>query len=340
MKILVGISGGVDSAVCANRLISLGHDVSGAVLVMHEYTEIDEAREVCNSLGIPLFTVDCRERFELVKADFRNEYMNGRTPNPCVICNEKVKMRCLLDYALEHGFDMIATGHYASLSTNESTGRRCISVALDPRKDQSYMLYRLPEDILSHLVLPLGDSLKTGVREEALDAEIPVANRKDSQEICFLPDGGYADYVESIEGKSREGYFIDESGNVISPHKGIANYTVGQRKGLGVSLGERAFVTDIDPDSGNITLSTSDWGCTKLRVTSLVYQAYNPVSAMETYRLKVKLRYSAPLVDTVVTVYSDGRAELSFDSPVKAAPGQSAVFYDEGSIAFGGIIVK
>lgn len=338
MKVLVGISGGVDSAVCALRLIQLGYTVEAAVLRMHEYTETDACEAVAASLGVPLHVVDCTEPFDrIVKENLVREYSAGRTPNPCIICNERVKFAYLYSYALEHGFDFIATGHYARVERLD--GRLTFRIAEDSRKDQSYMLYRLPQHILSRLLLPLADMTKTEVRAIAEKCGLSVADKPDSQEICFLPDGGYADFVESRAGSFAEGSFVSPDGRILGKHKGIIHYTVGQRKGLGIALGERAYVTDINPEENTVTLSSDFLGKTEIKVSSAVLSGFAPSDHEATVSVRVKLRYTAPLENAVATVYPDGTATLTFDRPVRSAPGQSAVAYDgEGRVLFGGYI--
>ena len=336
MKILVGISGGVDSAFAAKKLLLLGHEVEGAVLVMHDYTELRAAREVAASVGIRLHEIDSRVAFEEIKKNFVSEYINARTPNPCIICNERVKFRRLYDFAMAGGFDAIATGHYASIV--RSDGRYALATAEDSRKDQTYMLYRLPQDILSRLILPLSEGTKDEVRRLARELGISSADRGDSQEICFLPDGGHTDYIESVAGRCPEGDFIDVDGRVLGRHKGIIHYTVGQRKGLGISLGERAFVTDIDPIANTVTLSPEMSGKATVHLTDTVYSGMTPPTEECEVELEVKLRYTAPLVPARARLYPDGRAILTLSTPQKFAPGQSAVLYRDGVVMLGGFI--
>lgn len=343
MKILVGISGGVDSAYAAKKLASQGHIVEGAVLKMHEYTEISEAEIAALNVGIPLHIVDCRDAFDnIIRKNFVSEYLAGRTPNPCIICNEQVKFRFLYEYAVKCGFDAIATGHYAKIVRieNGNDTRLAFSQAEDLRKDQTYMLYRLPQHIIEKLVLPLGDSSKENVRAEAADSGIVAADRPDSQEICFLPDGGYPEYIERVAGKCPEGNFVDKDGNVIGKHKGIIHYTVGQRKGLGISLGERAFVTKIDSEGNTITLSPSHIGADCVRVRDVVYSGMAKPECGNLGEFDAKLRYGATPIKCVVMLGADGDLVLKFTSPVKAAPGQSAVLYRGGAVMCGGFIVE
>ena len=336
MRILVGISGGVDSAFAAKKLLLLGHSVEGAVLIMHDYTELEAAREAAESVGIMLHEIDCRDEFSCIKENFVSEYISGRTPNPCIICNERVKFKTLLDFALANGFDAIATGHYAKIT--EIEGRYALEIAEDQRKDQTYMLYRLPQNILSRLVLPLYEGTKREIREKAAEQGISAADRGDSQEICFLPDGNHTEYIESVAGRCPEGDFVDESGNILGRHKGIIHYTVGQRKGLGISLGERAFVTSIDPVSNRVTLSGEMSGRTDIEIEDMVYSGMEKPSESKTCDLQVKLRYTAALIDVRAELLPDGRARLHFAEPQKSAPGQSAVLYFDGVVMCGGFI--
>lgn len=336
MKILVGISGGVDSAYAAKKLLTEGHEVEGAVLIMHDYTELDAARDVATSVGIKLHEIDCRNSFEDIKQNFVNEYTSGRTPNPCIICNERVKFRTLYDYAMANGFDAIATGHYAKVVKID--GRYALAVPEDMRKEQTYMLYRLPKEILSRLILPLSEGTKSEIREQARDQGISAAYRSDSQEICFLPEGNHTEYIESVAGKCPEGNFVDTDGKILGRHKGIIHYTVGQRKGLGISLGERAFVTAIDPENNTVTLEPKISGKDSLFITDIVYSGMAAPESETVVELDVKLRYTAPLVKTVARLYPDGTAKLELPEPQKFAPGQSAVLYRDGVVMLGGLI--
>ena len=336
MRILVGISGGVDSAYAAKKLLDEGHEVEGAVLIMHDFTELDAAREAASSVGIRLHEIDCQDAFGQIKDNFVSEYVSGRTPNPCIICNERVKFKTLYDFAMENGFDAIATGHYARLV--ETEGRFALATPEDMRKEQTYMLYRLPQSILSKLVLPLAEGTKTEIREQAMEQGISAANRSDSQEICFLPEGNHVEYIESVAGKCPEGNFVDNEGKILGRHKGIIHYTVGQRKGLGISLGERAFVTAIDPESNTVTLEPKMSGRDSLYIADIVYSGMKEPDSETEIELDVKLRYTAPLVRATVRLYPDRTARLSLPEPQKFAPGQSAVLYRDGVVMLGGFI--
>lgn len=357
MRILVGMSGGLDSTYCALELMRLGAEVEGAILKMHRYSEEKDAFASAAALGIPLHTVDCSDEFESkVVADFINEYKRGRTPNPCIICNSEIKFKYLVKYAEENGFDAVATGHYAkvyrispsgekkirSLSDireKEENARYAVAFGEDAKKDQTYMLWRLSQDILSKLIFPLGDKTKTDIRSEAKDAGLQAADREESQEICFIPDGDYPSFIEEREGISKEGDFIDEEGKVLGRHKGIIRYTVGQRRGLGISSVGRLFIKKIDTETNNITLSLNDALYTKVYVSGINFQGIAGLEAGKSDAFFVKLRYAANPVSAEVTYLGEGRAEVLLHTPVRAVtPGQSAVFYDGGILAFGGFI--
>lgn len=351
MKILVGFSGGVDSAYTVHLLKSAGYDVECAILVMHEFTELDMAQNLALELGVKLHTVDCSERFsKIVKENFTSEYMRGRTPNPCIICNEQVKFKCLYDYAIKNGFDRIATGHYArlykvtdsgyepydALRGYDSEAQVRVGVAADITKDQSYMLWRVPEHILRSLVLPLAEVEKLTIKENAVRLSPSLSGKRESQEICFIKDGSYADYIEAKCGKSPEGDFVDTEGNKLGRHSGIIRYTVGQRKGLGISAGGRLFVTKIDAAKNEITLSLEDKYYSKVRISDVILHGRDSLD--NSLYCSVKLRYAAkPIVARLD--YTSGEFLLHLNTPVRAVTaGQSAVLYDNGVVIGGGII--
>ena len=341
MKILLGLSGGVDSTYAALKLKNEGHTVEGAVVLMHEYTELSAAEESARSLGIALHVIDAREDFErIVKSDFIYEYTHARTPNPCVVCNSEVKFIKLLEYADANGFDMIATGHYAGIvkTEDESGIRYAVKRGRDTKKDQTYMLWRLPQGVLSRLILPLSDMVKSEIREGSRSAGLAAADRGDSQEICFLPNGDYASFIEERCGASQKGNFLDEAGNVLGEHRGIIHYTVGQRRGLGISAASRIFVTKIDPVLNTVTLSPNDSFAREVCVGGIVYSGMAPAVGAEERTLSVKLRYAAPPVTARVR-FLDDKAQIFLSEPVRAVtPGQSAVFYDGDVLLAGGFI--
>ena len=338
MRILLGMSGGVDSAYSALKLKSAGHEVEGAVLLMHEYTETEEAKKCAESIGIPLRVIDCREAFsKIVVENFISEYLNGRTPNPCVLCNREVKFRYLYEYAKNNGFDKIATGHYAKIV--KIGERYAVSRAKDRKKDQSYMLYRLPQEILADTVFPLNEEEKHNVKEDSRKSGISAADRKESQEICFIPSGEYAEYIEERRGKTPVGNYIDIKGKILGEHKGIIRYTVGQRKGLGISLGERVFVNAINPIDNTVVLSAAPSESDSIDISDIVFSGMDEMERGERRGLSVKIRYLAPLAECEFLYLGEGRGRVIFRNPqISVTPGQSAVLYDGDVVMAGGII--
>lgn len=339
MKILIGLSGGLDSTYAALFLKENGHDVTGASVIMHEHTDTAGAREAAETAGIPYIEIDCRDKFrEKVIGNFINEYMNARTPNPCIMCNPNVKFGSLCEYAAENGFDRVSTGHYASV-INEN-GRYFIRRGSDAGKDQSYVLWGLTQTQLSMLYFPLAEMKKSDIREEAAKRGLEVADAPESQEICFIPDNDYVGYIERATGITfPEGNFVDGNGNVLGKHKGLIRYTVGQRKGLGIALGQPMFVSKLDPDANTVTLvpSGSEYS-DGMTVGNLNFMKMPPCCD-GTVKTSVRVRYSH--AETPCTVIFDGdHAKVTFDKPVRAVtPGQSAVFYDGDDLLFGGIIL-
>lgn len=342
MRVLLGMSGGVDSTYAVHELRRMGYEVFGAAVLMHEYTETEEARLSAEALGVPFYVIDGRALFEeKVVSSFMTEYRAGRTPNPCIVCNREVKFKLLLDFAKEMGIEKIATGHYADIVTlsDENGTRHALKRSGDEKKDQTYMLWRLSEDVLSHLIFPLSAITKETVRREAEKMELRAAYRGESQEICFIPSGDYAGYIEERTGKCPEGNFVDETGKILGRHKGIVHYTVGQRKGLGIALGERAFITSINPETNDITLSTKDSYSESFFISDIIFSGLSEKKAGDEIELFVKHRYLAPLAKARVFFLDGGRARVDLDSPVRAVtPGQSAVFYKDGVLMMGGII--
>ena len=335
MKILIGISGGFDSAYATRLLQTAGHTVEGAVLEMHGYTEILQAKEVAKSLDIPLHVISCHALFDrCVIDDFCAAYSAGKTPNPCIVCNEKVKFRTLYDYAMANGFDRIATGHYAKVVEQE--GRYAVAMAKDTAKDQSYMLYRLPQEILKKLIFPLSDIVKKDARADAMEKDFVASDREESQEICFVRGESYADYIARRCGEAPEGDFIDTNGNLLGKHKGIIHYTVGQRKGLGISAKTRLFIQKIDLPNNAIILSDC---MPQVKQFSLADTCNMGRTVCEGGQmLLMRARYSAPLTPAYVWK-ENGVWQVRIEKSTCAiTPGQSAVFYRESTVVFGGII--
>ena len=338
MRILLGMSGGLDSTWGARRLLDEGHTVEGACLVMHDETELSLARDAAAALGIALREIDCRARFrETVIRNFASEYSAGRTPNPCIVCNREVKFRELLRAADEGGFDAIATGHYARIG--ESEGRYFVRRGADASRDQSYVLWSLGQEVLSRLVLPLGGAYKSEVRDEARRAAVASADRPESREICFIPDHDYAAYIERHFGATAPGHFVDAQGNILGEHRGILHYTVGQRRGLGIALGERMYVSEIRPDDNTVVLRPADSSSiSEFRLLSPIFSGALPLGDRESLHAQVSVRYQAkPIGATLIREGEDWRVLL--DTPLRSVTaGQSAVFYDDDRLLLGGFI--
>ena len=341
MRILLGMSGGLDSTVAAKKLMEEGHEVEGALLVLHPFAEREEAKAAAESLGIFLHEIDGRAHFaKTVQKYFAEEYLRGRTPNPCVVCNREVKLALLYEYAMEKGFDAFATGHYASIVKRNE--RYAVKMAADLSKDQSYVLWSVPQSILSRLVLPLGESRKADLRERAREEGLAVADRPESQEICFIPDGDYARFVcEYTKTEPIEGNFVDENGVVLGRHKGIIHYTVGQRKGLGIALGKRMFVTAVNAEDNTVTLSENpNATVSDFLLEDMVFSGIEEPAVGEELFAEARVRYLAPLREAKVIYLGGGRARVHLQTPARAVtPGQSAVFYEAETVLFGGVIV-
>ena len=333
-KIVLGLSGGVDSAVAAARLRAQGFDVHGLFLEVGLGGEA-EAQRAADELGIPLYIAHRREAFEReVCAYFADAFRRARTPNPCVVCNPRVKFRALIDYADELGAPYIATGHYAR--TGRDAQGRALLLRAGAAKDQSYMLCRLPRDWVARCVFPLGESAgKDEVRGDARAIGLSAADKPDSMDVCFIPDGDTQGWLERHGAACPPGNFVDEQGNVLGRHKGIHCYTVGQRKGLGIAAGRPLFVKEILPN-GDIRLAESGGEyASRLTVTGVVTPDAQPL-AEGAYRVKV--RSAAKAVPCEVT-RTDAGLSVAFPDPVRApAPGQSAVFYRGGFVFGGGFI--
>ena len=347
-KVIVGLSGGVDSAVCAHLLKEAGHEVIGVTLRTWEpedgaesrCCEIDDARAVCMKLQIPYYPWNALACFrEKVVQPFIGDYLSGRTPNPCVECNRYVKWEKMLHIADVLSADFIATGHYAEIVRLPS-GRYTVRRPASAEKDQTYMLYQLTQEQLARTIMPLWNLTKEEVRNIARDAGIPVAEKPDSQEICFVPDGHYSDFIaEHTEpGRLREGYFVDESGRVLGRHRGITHYTVGQRRGLGIAAGYHIFVKEIRPETDEIVLGREEsLFRSEIFCRDLSWLSVPGLSAGEALPALVRIRYRHRGEDAVLRPAGENRLSVRFRNPVRgAAPGQSAVFYDESGCVIGG----
>ncbi len=348
-KAVVGLSGGVDSSVAAYLLKEQGYEVTGVTMRVlglenreAEERMVADAKRVAETLGIGYDTVDFTDVFrEKVKAYFAEEYLHGRTPNPCVVCNRFVKWEAVWDYARRIGADVMATGHYACVE-RLAGGRYAVKSSRAEGKDQTYVLFGLTQEQLSHTLMPVGGYTKEQVRQLARQAAIPVAEKKDSQEICFIPDHDYAAFIErQAPGRTAgAGDFVAEDGTKLGRHKGLIHYTVGQRKGLGISFGEPMFVKELRPETNEVVLVRES----RMYGTSLVcgrvnFMALAPMKPGERVRLTGKIRYAHKGTPAVVTMLEDGRLRAEFEEPVRAlTPGQAAVFYDGAYLACGGLI--
>jgi tRNA-specific 2-thiouridylase len=340
-RILVAISGGVDSSVAALILKSKGFHVIGVTLKIWEGFLSEDAKAVADSLDIPHQVFDVSERFrnEIVEY-FVSEYSKGRTPNPCVLCNAEIKFRYLLALKAELGAEYIATGHYARISFDSHKNRFQLRKGRDATKDQSYVLYRLTQHHLSSTLFPLGDLTKEQVRQDASKANIPVADMRESQEICFLEGTDYRDFLSRYENQVIEpGPIFDTAGRLVGKHKGLPFYTVGQRKGIGIPVRKRLYVTKIDVSRNAIIVGEGeDLLSERLEARDVNWIAFSdPPQEM---RLGIKIRYNAKEAPGLVLPKSQDMAEVVFDTPQRAVtPGQSVVFYDNDVVVGGGIIV-
>ncbi|MGN1414502.1 MAG: tRNA 2-thiouridine(34) synthase MnmA [Anaerovoracaceae bacterium] len=345
-KVLLGLSGGVDSTTAAFLLKEKGYDVTGYYfdITGKNETGAAEAKDVADQVGIPLITEDVSDLFqEIVVQNFCHEYSSGRTPNPCVVCNPSVKFRRLLHQADQIGAYSIATGHYARIFHDEIQEKYYVKQGANLHKDQSYMLYRLGQDVLSRLMFPLGEyEDKESVRSLARAQSLSNADKKDSQEICFIPDNNYGAFLETRGCKAAPGDFVDSEGRVLGRHKGIIHYTIGQRKGLGIALGKPAFVTRIHPEKNQVVL-----GENQDLFTKTVFSFQNIFAAGSDFerdyngvRVLAKVRYSAMPSAAILRILDDGRCETVFEEPQRAAtPGQSVVWYKDDYVIGGGFIL-
>lgn len=338
------MSGGVDSSAAAALLKNQGYNVIGATMRLWHSSAgsgeaAEDARRVCEQLGIEFRELEMSGLFKSRVVDyFVHEYTNGRTPNPCIMCNKYLKFGAMFDYAVNEGIDFIATGHYAKIEYDTDTGKYILRTSDAAGKDQSYVLYNFTQRILSRTLMPLGGRTKDEVRKLAEALGLEVAGKPDSQEICFVEDNDYAGFIRSYSGYTPvPGNILDTDGNVIGRHRGIIYYTIGQRKGIG-AYGRPMFVMKIDPVSNTITLGEKGMEFSdSLTACDLNFISGDIPAAP--IRVQAKIRYQAKPAPAEVTVTPDGRAKVVFDEPQRAVtPGQAVVFYD-GDIVLGGGIV-
>lgn len=356
-RVVIGMSGGVDSSVAAAVLKEQGYDVVGVTMRLWDgedagdgfqegtccsLSAVEDARRVANRLGIDFFVLDFRKEFSDFVVDyFTREYLSGRTPNPCIACNRFLKFEALRKKAEILGADKVATGHYAKISYDEKSGRYLLRRAESSAKDQTYALYSLTQEQLAHTLMPLGDFPdKDAVRSRAEALGLSTANKPDSMEICFVPDQDYASFIERRTGNLPPvGDFVDLEGNVLGKHRGIVHYTVGQRKGLGIAFGKPMFVVKIDPIKNQVVLGES--GSEFSQSLLATDENFIPFDALtEPMEVLAKVRYSARPAPAVISW--DGRyLRVDFQEPQRAVtPGQAVVFYQpDGDLVLGGATI-
>lgn len=350
-KVLIGMSGGVDSSVAAAMLLEEGYDVVGATMRLWTYSDddpcregccsesaVEDARRVCQKLGIDFYVLNMKELFKEKVVDyFVEEYISGRTPNPCIACNKYLKFDAMMKKALAMGFDYVATGHYAKIEQDKN-GKYILKMADAGKKDQSYVLYQFTQEQLAHTLMPLGGYNKDWVRKKADELGLRVAHKPDSMEICFVEDGKYAEFIKDYAGYvPKPGKMLDKDGNVIGEHRGIIYYTIGQRKGIG-AYGRPMFVMDIDAKNNTVTLGEKGMEFSE----GLIANDVNFISGellKEPMRAEIKIRYQAKSAQAEFIPKEDGKLLVKFEAPQRAVtPGQAVVFYDNDIVLGGGTV--
>jgi len=346
ITVAVAMSGGVDSSVTASLLQEQGYRLIGLTMrikpdeVIGQPSAADDARRVAEKLDIPFHVADFRDLFQERVIDyFVQSYLAGRTPNPCVVCNQKLKFGALLDQARVLGADFIATGHYARVGFDPRHQRYTIRKAMDSRKDQSYVLYGLTQEQLSHTLFPLGDFTKLQIRDKARQLGLAVAEKPESQEICFIEDNDYRRFIrERVGARIKPGPMVDTAGKIIGQHLGLAYYTIGQRKGLGLALGYPAYVVAMDAARNTLVIGREE----SLSGRTLIAGSNNFVAIPqldEPMAVTVKIRYKASEVPATITPLPEGKVRVDFQGEERAiTPGQSVVYYLGDTVLGGGVI--
>lgn len=355
-KVVVGMSGGVDSSVAAWLLKKQGYDVIGVTMQIWQdedrqteeenggccgLSAVDDARRVASKLEIPYYVMNFKKEFRKHVMDyFVDEYLNARTPNPCIACNRYVKWEALLKRSLDIGADYIATGHYARIEQLPN-GRFALRKSATAEKDQTYALYSLTQEQISHTLMPVGEFTKDEIRAMARELDLQTANKPDSQEICFIPDHDYAKFIaEDTDKELPEGNFVDQNGRILGRHKGLIHYTIGQRKGLNLSMGRPVFVVELRPETNEVVIGDSQDVFSKtLRCSCLNWMAVDGLHGRE-MRFTAKIRYGHKGALCTVRELGPDLVECEFDEPQRAVtPGQAVVFYDGEYVAGGGTIL-
>ncbi|MCB9757596.1 MAG: tRNA 2-thiouridine(34) synthase MnmA [Candidatus Omnitrophica bacterium] len=353
-KVFVAMSGGVDSSVVAGLMKDAGHDVVGVTMcfsISHPNSKkpsccgvdgIGDARRAAQILDIPHYVLDfAADINDFIIEDFTNEYLNGRTPNPCVRCNQHLKFGSLYKQVMAQGADYLATGHYGKIVYNEARQQYELSKAVDERKDQSYFLYSMAKETLPKVLFPLGDLNKAQVRELARKYQLNTADKPESQDICFVPDAGYKEFIRQRVGEQVfvPGPFKNERGEIVGQHQGIANYTIGQRDKLGIALGVPVYVYKIEKETNTVFVGP----LTQLYSNGLIARAFNPLSMdipKTPIEVQARIRYNAHVVGARLTYLGDQTIQLDFYEPQKSVtPGQAVVFYD-GDVVLGGATIE
>lgn len=352
-KVMVAMSGGVDSSVAAGLLKEQGYDVTGITIKLWpKYIDpvedeggccslaaVEDARRVAQMLDIPYYVLNMQQDFqELVIDQFSSEYMQGRTPNPCIECNRSIKFGRLLEKASQLGIDYVATGHYARITRDDESGISRLFRGKDHDKDQSYALYSLDQQSINRILFPAGDYRKDEIRDLAHKYGLKIANKPDSQEICFIPDNNYKDFLTTHAGAvQKPGDIVDTRGKILGKHNGIFNYTIGQRKGLGLAVGEPVYVVDINPEKNTVVVGTN----TEVFSTSFTVSDFNWITGFppaDSFSAQVMIRYNAAPQSADIEVEGD-YVRITFAKAQRAiTPGQSAVIYLGDEVLGGGVI--